>query len=246
MTRVLFFVRKPEIREYRIQGNNIKLLVNEKIFPPSPHGSFFAENVKVNPKETVIDIGTGSGILAITAAKMGGIVYATDSDEDAVKLAEKNAKKNNVDIRLSTGKYFADFGKKFDVIIENLPQEIVHKSYLNAIGDKLSRTIDGGPDGNSHVLQFLDIARLHMHRNSRAYVIVNTVTDYASTIKKIISNYDAKLVAFDSADAKEFVEDNIEWYSKLNDVGKIKIFSSSGIWKAYEYLFELTLKKKGQ
>ena len=81
-----------------------------------------------------------------------------------------------------------------------------------------------------------------MHDKSRIYIIVYTVTNYAQTMKKIIENYDARLVAFDTGPTKEFVEDNIEWYKQLNEVGKIKIFKIGKKWCAHEYLFELTLK----
>lgn len=242
MVRVLHFVQKPEIRKYAIQNIKFELEVNEHIFPPSPHGQFFAENMKINKGESVMDIGTGSGILAILAAKLGGKVSATDNDKDAVDTAKRNAARNNVNIDFQKGEYFANFDKKFDVIVANLPQEIVHENYRKSIGEQLTASFDGGPDGNKQVLEFLDIAKKYMHDKSRIYIIVYTVTDYTNTIKKIVSNYRARLVAFDSGPTKEFVEDNLDFYLKLNEVGKIKIFRMGKKWMAHEYLFELSLK----
>ncbi len=242
MTRVTYFVQKPEVRKYGIQNIKFELEINEHVFPPSPHGSFFAENMKINPGESVIDVGTGSGFLGILAAKLGGKVSAADNDKDAIELAKRNAAKNNVHIDFQQGEYFANYDKKFDVIIANLPQEIVHKNYQKAIGEQLTKSFDGGPDGNKQILEFLEIAKTYMSKESRLYVIVYTVTNYFQTLKKIIDNYNAKLIAFDSGPTKEFVEDNIEWYKKLNEVGKIKIFKHDNQWMAHEYLFELTLK----
>lgn len=242
MVRVLHFVQKSEVRKYDIQNVKFELEVNEHIFPPSPHGSFFAENMKINAGESVIDIGTGSGFLAILAAKLGGIVSATDSDKDTIELAQKNAARNNVRIDFHQGSYFANFNKKFDVIVVNLPQEIVHKNYQKVIGKQLAESVNGGPDGNKQVLEFLDIAKKYMHNKSRIYTIVYTVSDYSRTLKKILENYNARLVTFDTGPTKEFVEDNIEWYKKLNEVGKIKIFKIGKKWRAHEYLFELILK----
>jgi len=243
MTRVIHFVKKSEIRKYDIQNVKFELEINNHIFPPSPHGSFFAENMKINANETVIDVGTGSGFLAILAAKLGGQVYGTDNDKDAIKLAKKNADKNNVSIDFRQGNYFANLHKKFDVIVANLPQEIVHKRYQKAIGKQLTQSFDGGPDGNKQVLKFLDTAKNYMHDKSRIYIIVYTVTNYDQTLKKIIKNYNTRLIAFDSGPTKEFIEDNISWYKKLNEVGKIRIFKLGKKWMANEYLFELTLKK---
>ncbi len=179
MARVLFFVKKPEMREYHIQGTRLEIEVNEHIFPPSPHGLFLAENMKIKKGETVIDVGTGSGILAILAAKLGGKVSATDTDIDAIETAKRNAARNDVIINFQRGEYFANFNRKFDVIIANLPQEIVHENYKKAIGRQLTESFDGEPDGNMHVLEFLDIAKKYMHERSRIYVIVYTVSDYA-------------------------------------------------------------------
>jgi len=242
MVRVLYFVKKPEVRKYDIQNIKFELEINEHIFPPSPHGKFFAENMKINAGETVIDVGTGSGFLAILAAKLGGKVSATDADKDAVELAKKNAARNKVNIDVRQGNYFANFNKKFDVIVANLPQEIVHKNYQKAIGKQLTKSFDGGLNGNKQVLEFLSIAKNYMHYKSCIYLIVYTVTNYALTLKKMCENYNARLVAFDAGPAKEFVEDNIDWYLKLNEAGKIKIFKKGRKWTAHEYLFELTLK----
>ena len=214
MIKVFHFVKENEIRKYNIQNRAFELEINPKVFPPSLHGSFFAENMKISEGETVLDVGTGSGFLAIIAVKLGGMVSATDTDKDALELAAKNALRNNVNINFLQGEYFADFKQKFDVIVVNLPQEIVPENYRTAIGEQLTRSFWGGIDGNKPVLEFLDVARNYMHKDSRIYLIVYTVTDYRRTIKKVIDLYNAKLIAFDSGPTKEFVEDNIDYYLK--------------------------------
>ena len=48
-------------------------------------------------RQSVLDIGTGSGILAVAAAKLGcAPVHAFDSDPDAVRIARANARRNRV------------------------------------------------------------------------------------------------------------------------------------------------------
>lgn len=54
------------------------------------------------PNQVVFDIGCGSGILSIAAAKMGAKkVYACDIDPEALLHTEKNAELNSVEIALS-------------------------------------------------------------------------------------------------------------------------------------------------
>ncbi len=56
---------------------------------------------KVGTPQSFLDIGTGSGILAIAAAKLGyQPVHAFDFDPESVRVARDNAKKNRVDTKL--------------------------------------------------------------------------------------------------------------------------------------------------
>ncbi|MEA1912131.1 MAG: 50S ribosomal protein L11 methyltransferase, partial [Spirochaetota bacterium] len=116
-----------EFRKLTVQNTEFELELNEHIFPPSENGSFYAESIRINSGETVLDIGTGSGILAIFAAIQKGRVYTTDTDSHAIKTAIRNALLNKVTIEFRQGELFANFNKKFDVIIANLPNEIVYK-----------------------------------------------------------------------------------------------------------------------
>ena len=117
---------------------------------------------------------------------------------------------------------------------------------MKAIGTKLGRTISSGKDGNKDVLKFLDLAKKHLSLNGRIYLVVFTVSDYRKTIDKMISLYDTRLIAHNSELAKEYVDQNIDWYLDLNRKGKIFIYQekNSSEWLADQYLFELRLKAK--
>ena len=238
------FTRGTEFRKVTVQGTELELEVNEHIFPPSPNGSFYAESIRVNAGETVIDVGTGSGVLGIFAAKAGAAVSATDVDGHAIEVAGRNALLNGVEIEFRRGPLFAASDKKFDVILANLPNEIIHPGYLRGVGEELARTFDGGEKGNEHVLDLLKAAKGHMHEKSRLYLPVHTLTDYHETMRQAVAHYDAKLVAVGSLPTKEFVEENIDFYLKLNEAGLIRIFRQDGGWRSNVYVFELSLCKK--
>ena len=236
------FLREAESREITVQNVPIELELNEHIFPPSPNGSFYAENLRVESGESVIDIGTGSGILAIFAAKAGGIVSAADIDSHAIEAARRNAQLNEVNVEFSQGAMFAGFDKKFDVIFANLPNEIVHKEYLKSVGAKLAITFDGGERGNKHILDLLEAADNYMHAKSRLYLPVHTLTDYHETLKAAISKYHTKLVACAELQTKDFVEKNLDFYSRLNETGMIRIFRRGKKWYSNGYVYELSLR----
>ena len=91
---------------------------------PSIQSVFLLENTVIAPGEEVLDIGTGSGIQAIFAARTARRVVATDLGPDAVKSAQYNVRyyslENKVEIR--QGDLFAPVrnDEKFDVIINNI------------------------------------------------------------------------------------------------------------------------------
>lgn len=234
------FLQKSEFRKFTIQNIEIELELDEYVFPPSPNGSFYAESLRVEEGESVIDIGTGSGILAIYAAKSGGIVSATDIDPHAIAVARRNAALNKANIEFAQGEMFASFDRKFDVIFANLPNEIVPEQYLKEIGAALTKTFDGGVLGNKYILELLEAAPRYMHWNSRLYLPVHTLTDFNQTLRAAVSHYQTKLIALAHLATKDFVEQNIHFYLKLNEAGLIRIYRHGQNWFSDGYVCELS------
>ena len=142
--------------EYVIQGKKINIDLEDFVFKPSIHGSSALGNsIKINKNEKVLDIGTGTGLLAILSAKLGGIVSATDILPQAIFLAKNNAKKNNVNINIKLGNIFEPFkNKKFDVIIANVPQENLSPKVKKLLGKEILTGINGGNGGGNYCRMF--------------------------------------------------------------------------------------------
>ncbi len=238
-----FFIHAEETRSYSTKFGNFSLILNEKVFPPSNQGSFtFLNHIQIQSGEKVIDIGAGAGILSIAAAKAGAKVFATDIHHEAIELTRRNAFLNQVSIQTSVGSYFADFNnEQFDVIIANLPQELLPSNYTKKIG-KLSETIRGGNKGNEILLSFLDILPKHLSKKNRSYVVVYTGTKYLEILYKICQNFDAKLIATEVVGTKFFVSQYEDYYRELNEKGEIYFFKDKNSWKAVVYVFELRKK----
>jgi ribosomal protein L11 methyltransferase len=85
------------------------------------------EAVSTLPLEarSVLDVGTGSGILAIAAAKRGASpVVAVDTDPQAVEAARENAERNGVAIPVGAGSA-ADVPGRFDFVIANIVSPVL-------------------------------------------------------------------------------------------------------------------------
>lgn len=149
---------------------------------------------------------------------------------------------NNVAVEIQRGSLFGDFNNSFDVIIANLPNEIVPPSYSKDIGPQISNTFDGGRSGNELILALLKEAKKYMHSRSILYLPVHTLTDYHQVLRTAIKKYDAKLIALTKLPVKKFVENNLEFYLKLNEQGTIKLLRNDNNWYSYGYVYELSLK----
>lgn len=82
----------------------------------------------VNPDSTVFDIGCGSGILSIAAAKIGAKkVISVDIDEVAVAATKNNVRLNNVEnkIDIRKGNLMNVVKEKADIIVANIIAEII-------------------------------------------------------------------------------------------------------------------------
>jgi ribosomal protein L11 methyltransferase len=80
------------------------------------------------PERTLLDLGTGSGILALAAARFGAKrVIAIDDDPVAIATARENARRNkldNIDFRVADVRRWK-FPKQIDIITANLFSELL-------------------------------------------------------------------------------------------------------------------------
>nr|WP_297275056.1 50S ribosomal protein L11 methyltransferase [uncultured Agathobaculum sp.] len=87
----------------------------------------------VRPGDTLLDMGTGSGILAIAAAMLGADVKAVvDIDENCLKTAQENAEKNHVSIgrglcgdALRNPQLAQEIGAGYDIIVANIVADVI-------------------------------------------------------------------------------------------------------------------------
>ena len=107
-------------------GNTLK--VNENVLIPRFETETLVEKTinysKAYLKEPlkILDIGTGSGAIAITLKKkLNSSVDALDISREALKIAEENAKENNVNINFIHSNMLEKVKNKYDIIISNPP-----------------------------------------------------------------------------------------------------------------------------
>lgn len=235
------FNMKSKNLKLNINGIRLNLKTEKLVFTPSPHGSkALGTVVKINKGEKVLDVGCGTGFLAILAAKMGGIVSGTDILQNAIRLAKENALINNVKIDFRVGNLFSPFKNKvFDVIIANIPQEVLSPKIMRKWKKEEIISYSGGKTGSEILIKTLKKAKKHMHSKTRLYVVVYTMANYRKSLKYIVKNFSVKMINFYESSVKNFVYNDIKWYTHNK---KILIYKVGKKYFADLFVFELKLK----
>jgi ribosomal protein L11 methyltransferase len=84
----------------------------------------------VRPHDQVIDVGCGSGVLSIAAAKLGaGNVLALDIDELSVRVSKENVELNKVDkqVTVKQNNLLDNISQSSDMIVSNILAEVIVK-----------------------------------------------------------------------------------------------------------------------
>lgn len=128
------------------------------VYPPQRDTWLVADLLReVSAGADVLDVCTGTGALAVTAARAGARATAIDVSGRAVATARANALLHRVPLRVLRGDLTAPVaGERFDVVVSNPP-------YVPAETDELPergrlRAFDGGRDGRTLLDRVIDAA----------------------------------------------------------------------------------------
>lgn len=117
-----------------------KILVNKSVLIPRFETELLVEKTikyiksKFNDKIDILDIGTGSGAIAITLNKMvNSNVDGVDISSKALDVAKENNRINNSNVNLFISDIFSNVNKKYDVIISNPPYISKEESIMDIV-----------------------------------------------------------------------------------------------------------------
>jgi len=170
----------------KVDFGDVTLLIDEGVYEPAEDTFLLARNLHVKPEDAALDIGTGSGLIAILLAKKAKEVVATDINPSSVRCTLLNAKLNQIDEHLEVicGNLFAPFrkGEKFDLVTFNppyLPSE-------EGEGDSwIERGWSGGPSGRVVTDRFMDELDEHLRVGGRVLLIQSSLMGVDETVNRL-------------------------------------------------------------
>ena len=155
---------------------------DDLVYEPSDDTFLLAKNLEIKEGQSVLEIGTGSGLVSMYASLLTDDITATDINYNALELAERNFKLNNIDtIKLEFGDLFEPVkNKKFDVLLFNTPY--LPTDTDDIIDDDLNYAFDGGLDGRNVIDRFLNEAPNHLNDKGIIQMIQSSLSDTERTL----------------------------------------------------------------
>jgi len=172
-------IQKYGPRKVDVLGNSYE--ISENVFNPKFYftSRFMAGHINVKPGDAVLDIGTGAGIQAITAASEALRVVAVDINPEAVIFTRINARINGVENKVTVleGDLFSPLkrGERFNVILFTPP-------YLEGDPETFFDHALFDPD-KAMAKRFFSEARDFLKQDGYVQMIYSSVADPESALK---------------------------------------------------------------
>ena len=152
-----------------------------------------AEKANALESPAIVDLGTGSGIVAILIARLcpRAQVTAVDVSSVALDVARVNAQRHGMNIRFREGDWYAPLGdERFDLIVSNPPYVVAGDPHLQQNGlpfEPIQALTDGivGGDGLACIRRLIDGASAHLHTGG--WLLMEHGYDQAVEVRRLLA-----------------------------------------------------------
>ena len=178
-------------------------MTKHPIYDPREDSYLLLEEIQKQKNiENALDIGTGSGILALELAKIAQRVTAADINKETLNELNKNIKLHRIkNLKTINSDLFSRVSGKFDLIVFNPP-------YIPT-GKIKFIDLDGGKNGTQVIERFLKNARKYLSKNGKILLLTSSLN---KNMRKMFEDYhfNAKKIA----EKKIFFEKLFIWELK--------------------------------
>lgn len=169
--------RSPQYITGKAYFRDLELAVDERVLIPRPETEELVDLVlKENSKADlqILDIGTGSGAIAISlkSARPDWHVTASDISSEALQLAKENSERNQASLDFIESDVFNQISGKFDVIISNPPYiayDDEDEVGVNVLASEPHLALFADEDGFAIYRRIIEGASSHLTENGKLY-----------------------------------------------------------------------------
>ena len=164
---------------------DFKINIDDNVYIPAEDSYLLADNLEIKQGQSVLEIGTGSGIVAMYASMLTDNITVTDINFDACELARKNFEDNGIEnIEILFGNLFEPVkNRKFDVILFNTPYLPTEEDEV--LDDTINYAFDGGLNGRKVINLFLNEVGNHLNDNGIVQIIQSSLSGNEETLEKL-------------------------------------------------------------
>jgi release factor glutamine methyltransferase len=168
-----------------LEYDGIHYYNHPNVYEPAEDTFILLENLRVERSDRVLEIGTGTGIIAIKASMNSRMVVATDINPYAIECATENIIANkSFNIEIRKGNLFEPVkGEKFDLILFNTPY--LPTDDEEKINDELNAAWDGGVDGRMLIDRFIEGLPNYFNQGGIVQMVQSSLSDVNMTLKKL-------------------------------------------------------------
>ncbi len=147
------------------------------------------------PAATVLDLGTGSGAiaLALKASRPDLSVRATDFSEDALAVARSNAVRLHLDVAFQHSSWFEGINGRYQLIISNPPYIAAQDRHLVDLAHEPTQALTAGADGLDDLRRI--IAQAAAHLQVGGWLLLEHGYDQAAAVRILLQEAGFQLVA---------------------------------------------------
>jgi len=145
------------------------------VYPPREDTYLLLPFAQVPPGTTLADVGTGAGLAALTAARHGARVVATDMNPVALRRLLEAARAEHLAIKVVRTDLLRGLGR-FDRILAN-PPYLPTRSKERDPDLGINLALDGGPDGCRVLARLVRGLSRHLAAAGIAYIVVSSLQD---------------------------------------------------------------------
>ena len=179
----------------RRQFFGLDLFVDKRVLIPRPETELLVEQTikyaKNYPNPVIVDVGTGSGAIAISLAKNlpHAEIYAVDISKAALKVAARNCMQHEVGsrVKLLQGDLLEPAPLLVDIIAANLPYVLTAEvAQVNTSGFEPRLALDGGTDGLDTIKKLCLQAKERF--NPGGYLLLELGMGQSQTVSAILKD----------------------------------------------------------
>lgn len=169
------------MQEYK----DIKYQTHPQVYEPAEDTFLLANNLEVERMSRALEIGTGTGLIAILASRKARMVIATDINPHALDCTLKNIIVNKAyNVELRKGNLFESVkDEKFDLILFNTPY--LPTSEDETVDGELDAAWNGGPSGREVIDRFLCEMKDHLNPGGKVQMVQSTLSGNEETLEKL-------------------------------------------------------------